>query len=172
MHAQSVTALLSIYSVLFVIAAVSCGSNDAKMKTDNATGACALNAFCTCPGSPISGVQVCGPDGVLGPCTGCRTATPSVDPSITTMMSPATAGSVSSPSPSPAAAPKPSCAPGEMCKPAPVGGVNFCTADPAAMVPPNCPMANTPCGTNNLGLCVDGAAAGVAGMNFCIYQSC
>lgn len=71
-----------------------------------------------------------------------------------------------------AAAPASGCAPGEMCKVSPLGGVKFCSADPAAGLPPTCPTANAACGANGKGLCIDAASVGFAGMMFCIYTAC
>jgi len=64
------------------------------------------------------------------------------------------------------------CAPGEMCKASPLGGVKFCSADPAAGLPPTCTTANGACGTNGKGLCIDAASVGFAGMMFCVYTAC
>lgn len=64
------------------------------------------------------------------------------------------------------------CAAGEMCKMAPLGGVKFCSSDPAAALPPACPAMGQACGANGKGLCIDAAAVGFAGMLFCIYTAC
>lgn len=64
------------------------------------------------------------------------------------------------------------CGMGEMCKMAPLGGVKFCSSDPAAALPPTCPAMGQACGANGKGLCIDAAAVGFAGMLFCIYTAC
>lgn len=68
------------------------------------------------------------------------------------------------------------CGGGEMCKaveaiPTPVP-LKFCSADPAAVLPPSCTMPNTSCGTNGKGMCLDAAAIGFAGTMFCVYTTC
>jgi hypothetical protein len=64
------------------------------------------------------------------------------------------------------------CPPGEMCIAAPLGGVKFCSSDPAAVLPPVCPTANQACGANGKGICIDAASVGFAGLLFCVYTAC
>lgn len=65
------------------------------------------------------------------------------------------------------------CGFGEMCKTSlRGGGVQFCTRDPLAALPPPCTTVGAACGTNGAGNCVDARPLGQPGMLFCIYDRC
>jgi hypothetical protein len=148
---------------------------------------------CTCPGGG-KGEALCGSNSMLGFCNcmaGASVPNPAANGGVTGApigtgtaaigggagsfsrpggtagagVAQAAAGSASS------AAPGASCAPGETCKTSGTG-LTFCSADPAATLPPPCTAANQVCGASGKGMCLDGTPAGFAGSLFCVQPGC
>jgi hypothetical protein len=78
-------------------------------------------------------------------------------------------GAASAPASPPAAG---GCAAGEVCRVTSQGSMKFCSRDPAATLPPVCSAPGQACGSNSLGTCTSGAAAGVPTALYCVYPAC
>lgn len=172
---------MGIFCGLGVLAACAASSDDggrSKGGSGGSTGgACTADArmSCACPGGTMQGITTCLSTGTWGACSPCVGGaggsgavggTGGVAGSAGSAGVGGTAGVAGSAGAAGVAGTSTGgveCTAPETCQSSPAG--NYCAL---GQLPASCTMVGMACGPNMAGQCMDAAAFGFAGMNFCI----